>query len=148
MRRPISSPVRRRARCCGDRGHSLGPELMLLVVLALVAWSFLAWLGRLTTASQSIENAAQSAARAASLESGPDAAQAAADAAVASFDVIEPCRSAPDVTLTWTPGETGQWQGGAVTAVVTCTIANPEPFTTEGRTIAASDVQPIDRFAP
>jgi Flp pilus assembly protein TadG len=121
---------------------------MLLVVLALVAWSFLAWLGRLTTASQSIENAAQSAARAASLQDGPDEAQTAAVAAVATFDVIEPCRSAPDVTLSWTPGDTGQWQGGTVTAVVTCAIANPEPFTTEGRTIAASDVQPIDRFAP
>ena len=147
MRRVVE-PAQRSGRGRGDRGQALGPELMLLVVLALVAWAFLAWLGRLTAASQSIENAAQSAARAASLQDDPSTAQSAAESAVATFDVIEPCRSAPSVVVTWIAGETGAWEGGSVRAVVSCTINNPEPFTSEGRTITAVDVQPVDRFTP
>ena len=45
-----------------DDGQSLGPELMLLLVVALAAWGFLSWLGRLNATAQDLENTAQSAA--------------------------------------------------------------------------------------
>ena len=63
-----------------DSGQSAGPEMMILLVLALAAWGVLAWLGRLGSTSQDIANTAQSAARAASIASDPAAGRAAADA--------------------------------------------------------------------
>ena len=63
-----------------DDGQALGPELILLVIMAIVIWGALSWLGRLTQTAQSIENAAQSAARAASQQDGIDDARSAAAA--------------------------------------------------------------------
>lgn len=128
-----------------DDGQALGPELILLVIMALVIWGALSWLGRLTQTAQSIENAAQSAARAASQQDNIDDARTAATTTIANSN-IDVCVSTPAVELTWTPGPTGTWRGGSVTAIVECTINNTEPLTSEGSTVRASDTQVIDRF--
>lgn len=128
-----------------DSGQTLGPELILLVVMALVVWGALSWLGRLTQTGQSIENAAQSAARIASQQPDPDTARTAATNAIAASN-IDACTTTPTVDLTWTPGPTGTWRGGSVTTTVTCTIANTEPLTSNGRTITGTDTQVIDSF--
>lgn len=128
-----------------DDGQALGPELILLVIMAIVVWGALSWLGRLTQTAQSIENAAQSAARVASQQSDITEARAAADAALANSN-IDSCVTTPTVEVTWTPGPTGTWRGGSVTARVECTIDNTEPLTSDGRRIAAIDTQVIDRF--
>jgi Flp pilus assembly protein TadG len=134
-------------RCRDDRGQSIGPELMIVLVFALAAWGVLAWLGRLNSTAQDIENTAQSAARAASQQPSPGAARAAANRAVAASSLSTPCMSAPTVAMRWQPGPTGTWRGGSVTVVLTCRIENREPFTGgAGETISASDTQVIDRF--
>lgn len=129
-----------------DRGQTVGPELLVLLVLALVVWGGLSWFGRLAQTSQSLENAAQTAARTASQRDDIDTARTAAEAAIAASPVAG-CIDAPTVQLTWEPGPTGTWRGGTVTATVECTIDNTEPFTSDGRTVRAVDTQVIDRFA-
>lgn len=129
-----------------DDGQSLGPELMLLLVVALAAWGFLSWLGRLNATAQDLENTAQSAARAASLESNPVDARASARRAVGASNLSTPCSAEPNVAMSWTPGPTGTWRGGAVTVTLTCSVENAEPITSAGRTISATDTQVIDRF--
>ena len=131
--------------CRRDDGQALGPELVLLVIMAIVVWGALSWLGRLTQTAQSIENAAQSAARVASQQPDEGAARIAADTAIANSS-IDSCTTTPTVDITWTPGPTGTWRGGSVTARVECTIDNTEPLTRDGRVIAAVDTQVIDRF--
>ena len=128
-----------------DDGQALGPELILLVIMAIVVWGALSWLGQLTQTAQSIENAAQSAARVASQQSDIDEARSAADSTIANSN-IDSCVTTPTVDLTWTPGPTGTWRGGSVTARVQCTINNTEPLTSDGRRIEAIDTQVIDRF--
>ncbi|MEL6893461.1 MAG: hypothetical protein AAFP84_17850 [Actinomycetota bacterium] len=145
MTTTVTTTGRRRRWWLRDSGQALGPELILLVVMALVVWGALSWLGRLTQTGQSIENAAQSAARIASQQPGPDTASTAATNAIAASN-IDACTTTPTVDLTWRPGPTGTWRGGSVTATVTCTIANTEPFTSNGRTIAGTDTQIIDSF--
>ena len=128
-----------------DDGQALGPELILLVIMAIVVWGALSWLGRLTQTAQSIENAAQSAARVASQQSDIDEARSAAESTIANSN-IDSCVTTPTVELTWTPGPTGIWRGGSVTARVQCTINNTGPLTNAGRRIEAVDTQVIDRF--
>ena len=129
-----------------DDGQALGPEMLVLLVLALAAWGVLAWLGRLNATGQAIENTAQSAARAASQQANPADAHTAAARAVALSNLVSPCTDTPSTDMTWQPGPTGTWRGGSVTVTLTCTIDNAEPFTGDGRTISASDTQVIDRF--
>ncbi len=137
---------RLRCRVRDDSGQSLGPEIMILLVVALAGWGFLAWLGRLNSTAQDLSNTAQAAARAASQQPGPDTALQAATLAVNGSDLIAPCTSAPTVALTWAPGPTGTWRGGSVTVTLTCHIDNREPLTGTGRTISASDTQVVDRY--
>jgi Flp pilus assembly protein TadG len=120
--------------------------LMLLLVFALAAWGFLAWLGRLNSTAQDIENTAQSAARAASQQSNPTDATSAATAAVEASNLVSPCTNQPSVSMTWQPGPTNTWRGGSVTVTLTCQIENREPITGAGRTISSSDTQVIDRY--
>ena len=139
--------LRRLIRCVRrEDGQSLGPELMLLLVFALAAWGFLSWLGRLNATAQDLENTAQSAARAASQESNPVDGRAAAGRAVSASNLSTPCTAEPNVAMSWTPGPTGTWRGGAVTVRLTCSVDNAEPITSAGRTISATDTQVIDRF--
>ena len=129
-----------------DSGQSAGPEMMVVLVLALAAWGFLAWLGRLTSASQDMTNTAQSAARAASMTPDPVTARSAADAAVAASGLPTPCDTNPSVELAWQNGDNGTWIGGSVTVTLSCRLGNDEPFAGTGRTITASDTQVIDAF--
>jgi Flp pilus assembly protein TadG len=129
-----------------DEGQSVGPELMLLLVVALAVWGFLAWLGRLNSTAQDLENTAQSAARAASQESSLDDARNAAERAVGASNLASPCASPPTVAMSWSQGPTGTWRGGSVTVTLTCTVDNTEPITSAGRTLTATDTQVIDRF--
>ena len=118
-----------------DRGQSAGPEMMVLLVFALAAWGFLAWLGRLGSTSQDIANTAQAAARAASIAADPSAGRAAAGAAADASGLPTPCAGAPSVAMDWTAGDNGTWIGGSVTVTLSCTIANDEPFAAAGRTV-------------
>ena len=129
-----------------DDGQALGPEMLVLLVLALAAWGVLAWLGRLNATAQDIENTTQSAARAASQQTNPTEARTAATRAVARSNLVSPCTDQPSTHMSWHPGPTGTWRGGSVTVTLTCTIDNTEPLTGAGRTISASDTQVIDRF--
>lgn len=129
-----------------DSGQALGPELLVLLVLALAAWSVIAWLGRLNATGQDLENTAQSAARAASQQTSPADAHTAASRAVSLSNLVSPCTDQPVTDLTWQPGPTGTWRGGSVTVTLTCTIDNAEPFFGPRRTVSASDTQVIDRF--
>ena len=128
-----------------DDGQSLGPELIVLLIMAIVVWGALSWLGRLTQTAQSIENAAQSAARVASQQPDAEQARTAAETAIANSN-IDSCTTTPTVEITWAPGPTGTWRGGSVTARVECTINNTEPLTSDGKVISATDTQVIDRF--
>ncbi len=105
-----------------DDGQSLGPELMLLLVVALAAWGFLSWLGRLNSTAQNLENTAQSAARAASQESNPIDARSAAGRSVGASNLSTPCTAEPALAMSWTPGPTGTWRGGSVTVTLTCSV--------------------------
>jgi Flp pilus assembly protein TadG len=129
-----------------DRGQTLGPELLVILGLALVCWGFLAWLGRLTATSQDLANTAQAAARAASQQPDPASAHAAAVNAAHSSNLAGACTNQPTVVMDWTAGPQGTWRGGAVTVTLQCTIATRESASFEGRTIAASDTQVIDRY--
>ncbi|MET0146098.1 MAG: hypothetical protein ABW328_15150 [Ilumatobacteraceae bacterium] len=129
-----------------DRGQSAGPEMMIVLVLALAAWGVLAWLGRLESTSQDIANTAQSAARAASIAGDPTAGRAAAERAVGDSTLPTPCGGLPAVAMSWRPGENGTWVGGSVTVTLTCTITNREAFAGVGRTVTATDTQVVDPY--
>lgn len=129
-----------------ERGQSAGPEMMLLLVVALLAWAFIAWLGRLNSTAQDLSNTAQAAARAASQQPDPTAALSAADNAAKAAELATPCKTVPTASMRWQPGPTGTWRGGSVTVTLTCTISNREAFGGTGRTISASDTQVIDRY--
>ena len=120
--------------------------MMILLVFALAAWGFLAWLGRLGATSQDIANTAQSAARAASIAADPSAGRAAASRAVGSSSLPTPCGTTPAVHMTWTAGDNGTWIGGAVTVTLTCTIDNRESFAGAGRSVSATDTQVVDPY--
>jgi Flp pilus assembly protein TadG len=136
----------RSVRWRDDRGQAVSTELLLLLVVALIGWGFLAWLGRLTATSQDLANSAQSAARSASQQGNPADALTAARAASHASNLHSPCTAQPAVVMSWRPGPTGTWRGGSVTVTLTCTVGNREPITNTGRTISASDTQVIDRY--
>jgi Flp pilus assembly protein TadG len=129
-----------------DSGQAAGPEMMLVLVFALAAWGFLAWLGRLTSSSQDIHNTAQSAARAASIAGDPTSGRAAAQAAVNASNLPRPCAASPSVAMTWRGGDDGAWIGGSVTVTLSCQLGNAEPLSGSGRTVTASDTQVIDPY--
>ena len=129
-----------------DSGQSAGPEMMVVLVFVLAAWGLLAWVGRLSSASQDIANTAQSAARAASIAGDPITGQAAAQAAVDASGLPVPCAGAPSVVMVWQGGDNGTWIGGSVTVTLSCSLDNDEPFAGPGRTVTAHDTQVIDPF--
>jgi len=129
-----------------DSGQSVGPEMMLVLVFALVAWGLVSWLGRLTSASQDMVNTAQSAARAASIAADPVAGRVAAQSAIDASELPTPCADSPSVVMAWQAGDDGNWIGGSVTVTLSCTLDNGEPFSGAGRTVTAHDTQVIDPF--
>lgn len=137
-----------RAALRADDGVATPVEMIGLLVFCLLSVAFLGYLGRLHATGLMVTTAAQSAARAASIEATPVAAQAAA-VAVVGRSLGDRCSTAPAVRMSWAAGPAGAWRGGSVTVEVTCTVPNRSltPLWTPGsRTLMMSDTQPIDRY--
>ncbi len=132
-----------------DEGVSTPVEMMYLLIFCLVAVLFIGFLGRLHAAGVEVTNAAQNAARAASLTSSPAAGLSAAQAAVATTALTTHCVGGAEVELTWTPSAVGTWQGGSVTVEVTCAVTYSRlagVWAPGTRTVVVSDTQPVDRY--
>ncbi|MEI8238070.1 MAG: hypothetical protein WCI22_01510 [Actinomycetota bacterium] len=132
-----------------DNGFATPVEMMFLVVFAVLAMVFLGFLGRLHAAGVQVTTVAQSAARAASLESGPIAARAAADSAVTTSALATRCSGTPRARMSWSPSPLGTWQGGSVTISVSCALhtrALTGLWSPGVHTVTMSDTQPIDRY--
>ena len=142
MARPMS-------RHGDDSGVATPVEMMYLLVFCLVIVVFLGFVGRLHAAGVQVANAAQSAARSASMAPGPTAAQEAALEAVNVYGLQSRCTGGPTVVMSWDPSPSGSWQGGSVTVSVSCTVRNESltgVWSPGSRTVAMTDTQPIDRY--
>ncbi|MCE9620991.1 MAG: hypothetical protein K8R99_01455 [Actinomycetia bacterium] len=132
-----------------DAGIATPVEMMYLLVFCLAVVAFLGFVGRLHAAGVQVANAAQSAARSASMAPDPNAAQAAALAAVDVYGLQTRCVGGPTVVMSWDPSPSGSWQGGSVTVDVSCTVRNQSltgVWSPGSRTVAMTDTQPIDRY--
>ena len=132
-----------------DAGVATPVEMMYLVVFCLLAVLFMGFVGRLHAAGVEVANAAQSAARAASMAPTPQAAGAAARSSVAASPLRDRCSGGPRVTTDWSPSPAGTWQGGAVTVVVSCAVPNHTltgVWSSGSRTVRMRDTQPVDRY--
>lgn len=132
-----------------DVGVATPVEMMYLLVFCLVAVVFLGFVGRLHAAGVQLANAAQSAARSASMAPDPTAAQVAALEAVDVYGLQSRCAGGPSVAMSWDPSPSGSWQGGSVTVHISCTVRNQSltgVWSPGSRTVEMSDTQPIDRY--
>lgn len=132
-----------------DAGFVSAVEVIYLGIAALVAITFLGYLGRLSAAGLQVTNSAQDAARAASLAPNPTEAGAVASSAVRRSGLPERCLGEPSASTTWAPSDLGTWQGGTVTVTVSCTVANQTltgVWSPGVRTVTVSDTQVIERF--
>lgn len=132
-----------------DDGIATPVEMMYLLVFCLVAMLFIGYVGRLHAAGVEVTNAAQSAARAASLAADPLSAERAAVAAANTTQLQRRCRDGVQVAVRTDRSAAGTWQGGSVTVTVTCTIRTQElvgVWAPGWRTVAMSDQQPVDRY--
>jgi len=132
-----------------DDGFATPVEMMGLVLFGLLATMFLGYLGRLHAAGVEVTSTARSAARAASLVSGPNAATAEATHVVATSPLVRRCGGGTRTRVVWAPSSLGTWQGGSVTVTVVCTIRNRSlsgVWAPGMRTVSMSDTQPIDRY--
>ena len=96
-----------------------------------------------------VTNAAQTAARAASLTAGPAEGQVAAQDAVNTPLLRNRCRDGAEVQLWWEASATGSWQGGSVTVEVTCVVsysALAGVWAPGWRSVVVRDTQPVDRY--
>ena len=134
-----------------DRGVATPVEMMMVLIVCLVAVMFVSFLGRLHAAGVEVTTVAQSAARAASLASGPTAARTAAADVVANSSLVSRCSSAPTSALTWERSDLGTWRGGSVTVRITCIMDNARlaaVWAPGRRTVGVSDTQRIDVYRP
>ena len=132
-----------------DNGLATPVEMMYLLMFCLVAVVFLGFVGRLHAAGVQVTNAAQAAARAASLEPDPAAANRSAATVVASSALRERCVGNARMSLSWSPSPSGTWRGGAVTVVVACTVQNRSltgVWAPGTYTVVMTDTQPVDRY--
>ncbi len=132
-----------------DSGIATPVEMMYLVVFCFVVVVFLGFVGRLHAAGVQVANAAQSAARSASMAPDPTAAQVAALDAVVVYGLQMRCSGGPTVVMSWEPSPAGSWQGGSVTVHVSCTVRNQSltgVWSPGSRTVEMTDTQPIDRY--
>ena len=132
-----------------DAGVATPVEMMYLIVFCLVMVVFLGFVGRLHAAGVQVANAAQSAARSASMAPNADAAQMAASDAVNVYGLQSRCTGGPTVVMSWEPSPSGSWQGGSVTVHVSCTVRNQTltgVWSPGSRTVVMTDTQPIDRY--
>lgn len=132
-----------------DKGIATPVEMMYLLVFCLVAILFLGFVGRLHAAGVQVTNAAQAAARSASLAPDPAEAERAATESVATAALADRCQGGAVARLSWSPSATGTWQGGSVTVEVSCTVRNQSlsgVWSPGSRTVVMSDTQPVDRY--
>ena len=132
-----------------DAGVATPVEMMYLLVFCLVAVVFLGFVGRLHAAGVQVANAAQGAARSASMAPDPTTALVAALEAVDGYGLQSRCTGGPTVVMSWNPSLAGSWQGGSVTVQVSCTVRNQSltgVWSPGSRTVAMTDTQPIDRY--
>lgn len=132
-----------------DRGVVTPIELMYVMIFALIVVAFLGYVGRTIAAGVQTTNAAQDAARAASIALDPDAGEAAARAAIGRSDLPATCAGTATADVSWVAGPEGAWQGGTVTVRITCQVTNASltgVWTPGVRTLSVSDTQVVDRF--
>lgn len=132
-----------------DEGIATPVEMMYLLIFCIAAVLFIGFLGRLHTAGVQVTNAAQTAARAASLTAGPAEGQVAAQDAVNTPLLRNRCRDGAEVQLWWEASATGSWQGGSVTVEVTCVVsysALAGVWAPGWRSVVVRDTQPVDRY--
>jgi Flp pilus assembly protein TadG len=143
MRRPPNRTVPR------DAGFVNAVEVVYLGIAALVAITFLGFIGRLSAAGVQVTNASQDAARSAAIARDPNEARTAADAAVQRSGLPGRCLGDPSASLSWNPSDLGTWQGGTVTVTVSCNVSNQGltgVWTPGERTVTVSDTQVVERF--
>lgn len=132
-----------------DDGFATPVEMMALLVFCFLATLFLGYLGRLHAAGVQVTAMARSAARAASLESGPAAATDEARRLVAGSPLTRRCNGGARANLSWSPSPLGTWQGGSVTVTISCTLPNKAltgVWAPGARVVVMRDTQPIDRY--
>lgn len=132
-----------------DRGVVTPIELMYVMIFALIVVAFLGYVGRTIAAGVQTTNAAQDAARAASIALDPDAGEVAARAAIGRSDLPETCSGTASADFSWAAGPDGAWQGGTVTVRITCQVTNASltgVWTPGVRTLSVTDTQVVDRF--
>jgi hypothetical protein len=135
--------------CRADAGVATPVEMMYLIIFCLVMVGFLGFVGRLHAAGVQVANAAQSAARSASMAPDAAAAQIAALEAVDVYGLQSRCTGGPTVVMSWEPSSTGSWRGGSVTVHVSCPVRNQTltgVWSPGSRTVVMTDTQPIDRY--
>jgi Flp pilus assembly protein TadG len=132
-----------------DGGFVGAVEVVYFGIFVLLAVVFLGYLGRLATAGIQVTNAAQDAARAASLSDTPGQGEAAANAAVQRSGLPARCLGGADVAFSFIGSELGSWQGGVVTVTVTCVVSNQSltgVWSPGTKTVSVSDRQVVERF--
>ncbi|MFZ4810613.1 MAG: hypothetical protein ACOYL9_04640 [Ilumatobacteraceae bacterium] len=132
-----------------DLGVVTSIEMMFVLMFALASVALLGFVGRLHAGGLEVGNAAQAAARSASMTSSSAAARRAAQDSVDASPLVGRCADAPSTELTWSPSATGTWQGGAVTVTVRCRISDSTIagiWLPGSRTLVMTDTQPIDRY--
>ncbi|MEI7546454.1 MAG: hypothetical protein WCK21_00135 [Actinomycetota bacterium] len=132
-----------------DEGFATPVEMMYLLVFCIVAVLFLGFLGRLHAAGVEVTNAAQSAARAASLAPNPTAARQSATQAAGASLLNRRCQGGARVSTVVRRAPDGTWQGGSVTVTVVCTVTLRSlagVWAPGRRTVTMSDTQPVDRY--
>ena len=132
-----------------DDGIATPVEMMYLLVFCIVAVLFIGYVGRLHAAGMEVTNAAQSAARAASLAPTIGEARQAAEEAANTSLLSRRCEGGPRVRVIVSRSADGTWQGGSVTVRVSCdvTVQSLAGVWAPGmRTVTMSDTQPVDRY--
>ena len=132
-----------------DDGVATPVEMMYLLVFCVVAVLFIGYVGRLHAAGVEVTNAAQSAARAASLAPTPGAARQAAEEAALDSLLSRRCIGGARVRVIINRTPEGTWQGGSVTVRVSCDLSAQSlagVWAPGVRTVTMSDTQPVDRY--
>ncbi|MFZ4719763.1 MAG: hypothetical protein ACOYMR_10080 [Ilumatobacteraceae bacterium] len=139
--------VRRSLR--DERGLASPVEMMFMLAFCVLAVLFLGFVGRLHAAGVQVANVAQSAARSASMASGPAAARAAAAQVVQTSPLGARCIDGAHLSMSWRASAVGTWQGGAVHVSVSCNVSNQSltgVWSPGRRSVVMGDTQVVDRY--
>jgi hypothetical protein len=132
-----------------DRGIVHAVELTYATLVMVLIVAVVAFLGRSAAADSRVASMARVAARAGSLENGPDAAAATARARLIEDGKELGCDfgRAGTIVITTGAGPGGGWLGGSITVRVRCIVHNGRLATLwvpGDRTFAASDTEAIE----